>query len=277
MSRLRMLASALSRAAWLFAVQACAHAAAPAPEPAPSAAQAAPPKQPQAAPATAAKSCTSPDAGGKGLDDEALALLMSDHFLITIWARNTVIEGNVEALRKPLRAFAAFKYPAEVPHSWAGSLDRLQRAAQETAEAGTLDLAASGVAAMARVCGDCHIETSGQAELGLSPGDKSTHASDTLDKRMRRHMWALDRMWIGLTAPSDAAWNDGADALAHAPLKMKSASPQLQGDFRSALDEVRALGTSAIQAKTSEARAGVYGRALATCAYCHAFGAEVEF
>jgi hypothetical protein len=276
MSRLSMLTDARSRAAWLFALQACAHAAAPAPAPAPSAAQAAPPKQ-DAAPETAAKSCPTPDGGARGLDAEALAVLMSDHFFITIWARNTVIEGNVEALREPLRAFADFKYPAEVPHSWAGSLARLQGAARETAEAGTLDLAAAGVAAMARVCGDCHIETSGEAKLGLAPGDKTKHDSDTLDKRMRRHMWALDRMWIGLTAPSDEAWNDGADALAHAPLKMKGSSPQLRGDFRSSLDEVRALGASALQAKTSEARAGVYGRALATCAYCHAFGSEVEF
>jgi hypothetical protein len=221
--------------------------------------------------------------GGTGADSAQaepsaayVQALMSQHFLITISARDSVIEGNLEALRQPLRALGAYQYPAVLPESWSWSLARLQEAARVTAEASSLDAAAKGVATMGSVCGDCHLETSGRADLGLAPG-AATGKPDTLSQRMHRHRWALDRMWVGLTGPSDDAWRTGAAALAQAPAKMKRGDVALSRDFQTSVSAVRALGALALEATSSQERADVYGQALATCAHCHALRAEVEF
>jgi hypothetical protein len=278
MSRTIQRASMLCGAASVWLLHACAHATqAPKPGAAQIVAANASAHEASVEPAGNAKS-TQPAVGANAcqLSATTLAGLMNDHFLITMWARDRVIEGNVDALRKPLVALASFHYPPEVPASWTESLTRLQDAARATSEAGTLDNAAHGVAAMARVCGDCHLKTSGRAELQLARYADTQKPSDSLIERMQRHKWALDRMWIGLTGPSDAAWDDGAAALQHAPPKMKSDHPVLRGDPRPELATLRALGARAIEAKSSADRAEIYGRALATCAYCHAFGAETE-
>jgi len=237
----------------------------------------APPRPPVAPPLAAAPDAgTGPDSAQSEPGAGYVAALMSQHFLITIAARDSVIEGNLEALRQPLRALGAYQYPAVLPESWSWSLARLQEAARVTAEASTLDAAARGVATMGSVCGDCHLETSGRADLGLAPG-AATSKPDTLSQRMHRHMWALDRMWVGLTGPSDDAWRTGAAALAQAPTKMKRGNVALSRDFQTSVGAVRALGALALEATSSQERADVYGQALATCAYCHSLRAEVEF
>jgi hypothetical protein len=287
MFRLTTPIAALSSAGLYLALQACGHtsaagagqaAQADAPRPAAPSAQAPVAPAAPAPQATPTKPNEPSDANAvAALGKDYIPALMTQHFLITRWARDSVIEGDVESLRKPMRALATYQYPADLPPSWTCSLTRLQEAARATAEAGTLDLAATGVAAMARVCGDCHLEHSGQPSLMKLSKEATPAGPDTLSQRMNRHMWALERMWLGLTGPSDAAWNAGASALAHAPVKLKKAGGELSANFRDSLNEVRALGARAREAKTSQERADVYGRTLATCAYCHAFGAEVEF
>lgn len=211
------------------------------------------------------------------VDDDYLPALMNQHFIITVWARDAVIKGDLEGLREPLRALAIYHYPATIPTTWTNHLAALQEAAKRTAETTSLETAAAGVATMSGVCGDCHVETSALAELGPVPEAAATSKSDTVERRMSRHIWAVDRMWLGLTTPSDDAWNSGAAALAHAPFTMKTTNTKLPPGFRTSLNEVRALGVHAQQAKSSRDRSEVYGRTLATCAKCHASGAEVEF
>lgn len=227
-----------------------------------------------AAPTTPAESSEPSSANAEALGENFVPALMTQHFLLIRWARDSVIEGAVEALRKPMRALAEYRYPADFPQSWAASLTRLQELAQLTAEAGSLELAATGVAGMARVCGDCHLENSGPAALGGQPTVPSQADTDTSAQPMQRHIWALDRMWIGLTDPSDAAWRAGAAALAAGPIQLNNGRTEAAPGFRTSLHELRALGARAQAAKSSEERADVYGRTLATCAHCHASSVE---
>jgi hypothetical protein len=233
-------------------------------------------EQPPAPPPRAASSVDEDADTAPDDEHEYLPGLMYEHFVITLQARQAVIKGDLETPRAALRALAAYQYPAIVPVSWSANLVRLQRAAHETAETHDLDVAANGVAAMGRVCGDCHLETSGAADLGHLPAATSRMVSDTLALRMSLHNWAVERMWVGLTSPSDNAWNAGAAALVNAPVKMNDDRATRPADFNVSLDALRALGARALQAKSSESRAAVYGRALATCAKCHAAGAKVQ-
>jgi hypothetical protein len=243
-------------------------------EPAPAPVEAAPPPPAEAPAAPAAETKDAPLPGLHG--DAYVRALMNDHFIITKLARDAVIAGDIEAARGPVAALADYEYASELPAGWRPHLDRLQDAARQTVSAGDLTGAARGVATMAKVCGDCHLEESGKAELGAS-SEPITGRSDSLHERMGRHILALDRMWVGLTGPSDDAWRDGAKVLLHAPAKMRGTSTELSADFQASLREVRALGRSAEAAKSGEQRAEVYGQLLATCAHCHALHAAVDF
>ena len=208
--------------------------------------------------------------------DEYVRDVMNDHFIITKLARDAVIVGDFASAREPVAALADFQYSSELPQAWQSDLRRLQHAARQTADAQDLAAAASGVAKMARVCGDCHLNTTGKAELG-SANDPIAGRSESLDERMARHILALDRMWVGLTGPSDDAWREGAKLLVQAPAKVRDRASDLSKDFRFALREVRSLGTRAEHATDGEQRAEAYGQLLSTCARCHALHAAVEF
>jgi mono/diheme cytochrome c family protein len=202
---------------------------------------------------------------------------MAEHFAVATWARDAVINGNLKAMRDPLMELARYEYASVVPGGWLPRVAQMQQAARVTAQARTLDLAATGVATMARVCGECHAEHDGGPRFatGFRTGKQAEH--DTLAARMYRHMWAADRMWEGLTGPSDEAWRAGAEALAKAPLERPEAEPPLPDGFANALSDLRDLGVAATEADTIAQRADVYGMFLASCADCHAYEVQLVF
>jgi cytochrome c553 len=153
----------------------------------------------------------------------------------------------------------------------------IQDVARLTSEATTLEAAASGVATMARLCGGCHEATDGGMRFEPGPRERTTAPSDTLDARMGRHMWAADRLWEGLTGPSNEAWEDGVSALAHTPAAPPVTDPPLPQRFVAALIATRELADSAAAATTLAQRSDVYGLFLATCARCHGYGVELDF
>ena len=209
-------------------------------------------------------------------EQDRIESFMAEHFAIVTWARDSVIAGSVEPLREPLRALADYEYRSVAPGGWMPYIADLQEAARLTSQSDNLDLAATGVATMARVCGDCHAnKASGPKFNDSDRRDERRLRRDSLDQRMQRHIWAADRMWEGLTGPSDAAWSEGAAALANAPAGAPRADPALPPKIVSALQEVRALGARALDAQTLADRADVYGLLLSTCANCHAY--QVEF
>jgi hypothetical protein len=94
---------------------------------------------------------------------------------------------------------------------------------------------------------------------------------------MFRHAWAVERLWEGLTAPSDNAWQAGAAALVHAPSVAPQTRPSLPPAIIETLSLVRRLGEKASNAENSTARERVYGELLVTCAQCHRSSPAVEF
>lgn len=198
---------------------------------------------------------------------DRIEAFMLEHFAIVTWARDCVISANLEALRDPVRALAKYEYRTVAPGGWMPFVADLQEAAQLTSNAENLDLAATGVATMARVCGDCHRQKAPGAKFDPPQPEAKRTKRDSFDQRMQRHIWAADRMWAGLTEPSDEAWSAGAAALAALP---ETAPPSVDPEVAAALREVRELGTRALDASSPRDRADVYGLLISTCANCHA-------
>jgi cytochrome c553 len=211
------------------------------------------------------------------LYEERIEDFMADHFVLVTFGRDAVINGDLEALREPLGALADYDYKRVAPGGWVPWIARIQSAARLTADATTLEAAATGVATMARACGGCHEATEGGPDFQTSGGESISPPTDTLDARMRRHIWAADRLWEGLTGPSAEAWADGASALAHTPSAPPVTDPPLPPRFVAALAQTRALAEHAAAAGSLAERANVYALLLASCAGCHAHGVELTF
>jgi cytochrome c553 len=199
--------------------------------------------------------------------------VMLDHFLITSWARDAVIAGLLEPMKGPLNALADYRYDGIPVAGWAPQLAQLQAAARLTSTAATLETAAMGVATMARMCGECHMEKHAGPVIPPVPESNETARPDSVPERMDRHMWATELLWEGLTGPSDKVWKAGADMLVRAPERLDQ---ELPAAFDADLREIRGLGEQARGASTLEERADVMGLLIATCADCHTRWIEDE-
>jgi hypothetical protein len=91
---------------------------------------------------------------------------------------------------------------------------------------------------------------------------------------MRSHAWAVEQMWWGIAAPSEAAWARGTRRFAELP----GCLPTSEGEglehaaITAVRNQVQDLSTRAGDAQTPELRAAVYGEYLGTCATCHVAG-----
>jgi cytochrome c2 len=201
---------------------------------------------------------------------------MEGHFVIATWSRDAVINGTIDDLREPLLTLADFDYGPVAPGAWMPQIAALQATARLTAHADSLEAAATGVATMARQCGDCHAAERHKPYFGPDIRASQPRPPNSLRERMERHIWATDRMWEGLTAPSEDAWNAGAAALARLPLETPSSEARIPAEFEGRLRRLRELGSSALEAETRAERANLYASLLATCANCHAHQDEFE-
>jgi hypothetical protein len=208
---------------------------------------------------------------------EQIKDFMHDHFQIARFARDAVIEGNLEALRAPLRSLADYRYDEVAAGGWMNGIAQLQAAARLTSEAETLTRAASGVATMARVCGECHRDQGHPMNLAPQAIATVTPKADSVTQRMQRHDWATERLWEGLVAPSDRAWQAGAAALAHAPARAPKPRRATPPEFAQVMSALRELGVRASAAHSLNERTDVYALMLATCAQCHAYNEVFEF
>ena len=139
--------------------------------------------------------------------------------------------------------------------------------ASALASATAVDQACRLEAKLVAACADCHVESRVAATyetLPAAPPDKPT-----LEARMARHRWAVDRLWEGALLGAAAPWRAGLEVLAAAPLDWGPRSAdraKLARDLQQLADQARKRGT----ADTRETRATSYGEILVTCAACHA-------
>jgi hypothetical protein len=121
---------------------------------------------------------------------------------------------------------------------------------------------------MAAQCGACHQAQDAMVDVPI--GDPPAEAAGT-EAHMERHLWAMESLWIGLVAPSDAPWAAGAEVLADEPLSAGALSEdqQLQAELAELANYLHALGAEAATVTDLQARGRLYGQMIATCAPCH--------
>jgi hypothetical protein len=190
---------------------------------------------------------------------------MRSHFKQVATIRTAVVAGKINDAIEPARTIVEMQGVDTLPAVWRSSVKELQAASARIRQSPDLPEAAAATADIGMTCGGCHVELTGPTiEVSAPPSESATVA-----ERMKRHLWATERLWEGLYGPSDEAWTAGAQMLASDPL---SKDVLAAGDVlaKSLAQRVVKLGTKAGSAKGGEERAKVYAEVLATCAPCHA-------
>jgi hypothetical protein len=199
---------------------------------------------------------------------EQFRALMSEHFGFAAWARDATSIGDVTAAREALLNLANHTYDGIVPGAWLPRVRAMQDQARGVAGATRLDQLANGVAQLGRACGECHAATGGGPAVSEPRREPPPTEPDSFPDRMFRHRNAIEQLWLGLIAPSDAVWQEGALQLARSTseLHMQGAVPE---DIDQALRELNWLGVQATLAREPFDRAESYGHVLGACAECH--------
>jgi hypothetical protein len=214
----------------------------------------------------------------RAADTAALGALMHEHDVHGAAMRDAVARADLDGARREATVLAELRVDRAADPAWRARLDAMSAAAARVVRAKDLPDASAAVADVARTCGDCHrlggpslgILEKPENEPGIVPG-------------MKRHQWAVARLWDGLVIPSDRAWRAGAHVLRDAPLQPEPPRPgqsplPLQRIEQLAIatlaTSVHDLAERASVANASVDRGAVYGELLTTCAACHAHLAQ---
>lgn len=181
-------------------------------------------------------------------------------------AREAILRNDGDVIRTELGWFDAWlaaQGQAGTPPTTPAPVDAGQEA--ELARAGALVLARVG-----ETCGACHGMTGRGPtyELLAQPTDTSG-----VVPHMRRHLWVTDRLWEGLSGPSELRWQAGLTALLARPLPDEGFEGR-EEDLASPAAELgpwlRRIGLVALRTGDPGERAELYADLLTTCAECHA-------
>ncbi len=190
-------------------------------------------------------------------------MLMRAHFKETELIRIAVINGNLSKAVGPAKKLAASDEGKKLKKG-GPALAAMKKAASRIGTSVDIPAAAAATADIGKACGACHRKGAGpKVEVSATPT-----AGKSLKSRMRRHVWATDRLWEGLYGPSEAAWKAGAEALSGEPFP-KAVYKKGGVHARSAADRLKRLVGDAATQKTPDARAKMYASLLETCSSCH--------
>lgn len=202
-------------------------------------------------------------------DSSSVPLRMRTHWRLAASMETELIRGNLDVVRTMAGRLADLP-PEELPSELRGPLEQLRLAAGAVENADDIDQAAVAVAQLGATCASCHMHTN----RGPSDHPRSVPPEGWDERRMTRHQWAADWMWLGLIAPSQSAWDRGATELARAPL-LDADTPRLPG-FAQLESDVLSIAARAVGQTDPVDRAKLTGELLAACATCHRLVDEGE-
>ncbi|MBK6849120.1 MAG: hypothetical protein IPG96_16835 [Proteobacteria bacterium] len=211
-----------------------------------------------------------PPQAQQGFTEVHKVALMEQHYVAAIAAHDQLLRGDLDGFRSRMGGLAAQALPSLAPEAWRAGHARMIDAAKEASVAADAGSAGARMGTLVETCGSCHAANLKGPVYRTplpNPGD------GTVSANMRKHQWATERLWEGITGPWDDAWRRGASALAEADYL----PPQLRTPALRALEaDIRELGKAAMAATTVTQRVEVYGRILAQCGRCHV-AADVVF
>lgn len=184
------------------------------------------------------------------------AARMREHFREVDVMRRGLIAEDLQVVRQTAQEMASDTWSSRLKPAWQPYVATMREAAKRMAQSQDLVGASEGFATLAGTCAQCHLTPEGPSAPPaiLLPQEPA--------RGMSAHSEASERLWWGLSAPSDETWRAGAQQLARV---------QLGSDVPSvAARQARLVGLaeSALVAPTSE-RPHLYAKTLQTCAGCH--------
>jgi len=216
---------------------------------------------------------------------EGFEQVMRDHAALSVAARNALIRGDLAVAQQAMRKLAFMM--EHVPPPQQGK--EFARITQELAEQvrGTEDLeeACMAFAQLSYACGECHHALDRGPPMKLDPAPEG----EDIQTHMRRHYWAIERMWEALLAHSTVTFQSAAEVLAEAPLHggHEPDHESQEGVTRLAYEVHDLAFAAAVEGKAGEdeyvpkpgeatgdepsprGQAEMFGRILSTCSRCH--------
>lgn len=194
---------------------------------------------------------------------------MYAHFDQAGAVHHNLMNGNLQAAKKSADWIASHTEIHGLPPGTSEYDDAVRTSAWRVTEAANLHEAAVAAAFMGSSCGECHREH--RVEPPFLMGT-AVPRGDGPRAEMARHVWAADRMWVGLLGGSDAAWQEGARGFQGGWLDTQEvlAEPGDRVRIREMTRHIYQLAAQAETAVHAEERAEIYGEFLVTCADCHA-------
>jgi len=183
---------------------------------------------------------------------------MLTHYTDSVAMRRALVTGKLEDFRSAAGAVAKDEWTPRLRGEYRTHVDAVRAWARSAQKAPSVGSAARELGKLGQACASCHLKFGGPgspvAPVPLSEG---------ADPSMVAHAAATDRLWEGLTFPSDASWSSGMDVLMDAP-KLDSDV----ADVAAAAQHLRELARNGRSAAL-EQRGAVFANVLTTCAGCH--------
>lgn len=175
-----------------------------------------------------------------------------------------LVRGGLDDARALAASLANTSEPAAL-EGWGRQTALVRERAAALADAPGIDEACRRAARLSEACAACH--AAARAGLAFDAYPKAPLDQPTVEARMARHRWAVDRLWEGMVGNADKPWQAGLDVLAVTPLPFSAAA----GDRVALANRLQQQAEQTKQKRpaTSAERARVYGEILVTCAACH--------
>jgi hypothetical protein len=230
--------------------------------------------------------CGPKEASPEGGVPEGFDLVMQDHAALSIAARNALIRGELPVAQHAMRKLAFLMEHVPAPAQGKQYARITQDLVRQAREAGDLEEASMAFARLSHACGQCHHALDRGPPIKLEPSP----SGGDLQMHMRRHYWAVERMWEALLSDSTTAFQVAAEMLAEAPLHGPKQPDEENppGVTRLAYQVHDLAFAAALEGKveeeeyvprpgeriedvpTTRGQAEIFGRLLSTCEQCHA-------
>jgi hypothetical protein len=230
--------------------------------------------------------CERKEASPEGGVPKGFDRVMEDHAALSVVARDALIRGELPVAQQAMRKLAFFMEHVPAPAKGEQYARITHELAQQVREAPDLEEACAAFARLSYACGQCHHALDRGPPIKLEPSPQG----EDLQMHMRRHYWAVERMWEALLSDSTAAFQAAAEILAEAPLHGSTPPDEESpaGVTRLAYEVHDLAFAAAVEGKveeeeyvprpgepvqdepTTRGEAEVFGRLLSTCNQCHA-------
>jgi hypothetical protein len=216
---------------------------------------------------------------------EAFDEVMKDHAALSLVARNALIRADLPVAQQAMRKLAFFMEHVPFPEEGKEYVRITHDLAEAVRNAPDLEDACMSFARLSYACGQCHHALDRGPPIKLEPAPEG----EELTMHMRRHYWAVERMWEALLSDSPEAFQSAAGMLAESPLHgLRTPDMEIPvGTTRLAYEVHDLAFAAAVEGKageddyvpkpgepvegepTTREQAEIFGRLLSTCEQCH--------